>query len=69
MTVIRFTSTLIRREARALAVDRRAAAGLEMAILLVVGIVSAMQVAVLVGGPLQQSIAQITAALAVLNGG
>ena len=69
MTSIRFTAVLIRREAGALAADRRAAAGLEMAILLVAGIVSAMQVAALVGGSLQQSVAQITTALAVLNGG
>ena len=69
MTAIRFTAALIRREAGALAADRRAAAGLEMVILLVAGIVSAMQVAALVGGSLQQSVAQITTALAALNGG
>lgn len=60
---------LIHFESRALAGDRRAAAGFDLVMILAASVVSAMQVAALVGGSLQQTFAQVTNAMAGLTGG
>ncbi len=69
MGVIRCVPRLMRHGLGAFAADRRGGAGLEFAFMLVVSVVTAMQVAALVGASLQQTFAPVTAALASLNGG
>ncbi len=54
---------------RRLGADRRGGVLLESAIMLGVGIVSAMQVGALMGSTLQQSFAPVIAAVTALNGG
>ena len=53
---------------RPLGADRRGGVLLETAVMLVVGIVSAMQMGALMGATLQRSFAPVIAAAAALNG-
>ena len=57
------------RPTRALVGDRRGGVLLETAIMLVVSLVSAAQVAALMGATLQQDFAPVSAVVAALNGG
>lgn len=68
MTVICSVRKLIRRETGALAADCRGGAGMHLAMIMV-AIVSAIQVAALMGVSLQQSFAQLNGTLGVLHGG
>ena len=65
----RAADLMIRWPMPALAADRRGGVLLETAIMLGVGIVSAMQVGALMGSTLQQSFAPVIAAVTALNGG
>ena len=69
MTVLRSACLETRRWTGALGGDRRGGVGLELAAMLVVSVVSAMQVSALMGSALQQSFAPVTAEIAALSGG